>query len=197
MRMKFLIATFAAVLFTIQGSIAQIKIGYTNIELILAYMPETEQMNKDLQIYAGKLDKALKVEEDYFQLKMNEYTSLSKANKLTPADDENRQRELMKLDSSLQRKQALQEQQILAMQQELIQPSLDKLQNAINEISKEEGYTYILNQSTSTGVSTILFGPESDNITDKIFKKLGVEVPAALKGEEAIKLKGEEEKPKQ
>jgi len=195
--MKFLIATFAAVLFTIQGSIAQIKIGYTNIELILAYMPETEQMNKDLQIYAGKLDKALKVEEDYFQLKMNEYTSLSKANKLTPADDENRQRELMKLDSSLQRKQALQEQQILAMQQELIQPSLDKLQNAINEISKEEGYTYILNQSTSTGVSTILFGPESDNITDKIFKKLGVEVPAALKGEEAIKLKGEEEKPKQ
>jgi len=195
--MKFLIATFAAVLFTIQGSIAQIKIGYTNIELILAYMPETEQMNKDLQIYAGKLDKALKVEEDYFQLKMNEYTSLSKANKLTPADDENRQSELMKLDSSLQRKQALQEQQILAMQQELIQPSLDKLQNAINEISKEEGYTYILNQSTSTGVSTILFGPESDNITDKIFKKLGVEVPAALKGEEAIKLKGEEEKPKQ
>lgn len=55
----------------------------------------------------------------------------------------------------------------MGMQQELIAPTLDKLQKAIDEISKTEGYTYVLNQSTSTGVSTILFGPESDNITEK------------------------------
>lgn len=184
MKMKLLIATIAAVVFSIQGTFAQVKIGYTNIELILAYMPETEQMNKDLQVYAKKLDKELQVEENYFELKMNEYTNLSKANKLTPADDEKRQIELMKLDSSLRRKQAVQEQQLMAMQQELIQPSLDKLQTAIDDISKAEGYTYVLNQSTSTGVSTILFGPESDNLTEKIFAKLGIEMPAELKGEE-------------
>lgn len=184
MRIKFLIATIAAVVFSIQGTLAQIKIGYTNIEMILAFMPETEQMNKDLQIYAKKLDKELQVEEDYFQLKMNEYTEMSKANKLTPADDEKRQFELMKLDSTLRRKQAIQEQQLQAMQQELIAPTLDKLQKAIDEISKAEGYTYVLNQSTSTGVSTILFGPESDNLTEKIFTKLGVAIPAELKGKE-------------
>ena len=183
--MKFLIATLAAVVFTLQGALAQVKIGYTNVEMILAYMPETQQMNKDLQIYAGKLEKALQVEENYFQLKMDEYTSLSKQNKLTPADDENRQKELMKLDSTLRQKQALQEQQLMGMQQELIAPSLDKLQKAIDDISKAEGYTYILNQSTSTGVSTILFGPESDNITNKIFAKLGIEIPKEMQGEKA------------
>ncbi len=178
--MRFLIAVVAAAVFSIQGTFAQIKIGYTNIELILAYMPETQQMNKDLQIYAKKLDKELQVEENYFQLKMDEYTNLSKGNKLTPADDEKRQFELMKLDSSLRKKQAVQEQQLQAMQQELIQPTLDKLQKAIDDLSKEEGYTYVLNQSTSTGVSTILYGPESDNITEKIMKKLGVTMPAEL-----------------
>jgi len=181
--MKFLIATLAAALLTTEVTFAQLKIGYTNIELILAYMPETQQMNKDLQIYAKKLDAQLKVEEDYFQLKMDEYTNLSKQNKLTPADDENRQIDLMKLDSSLRKKQAFQEQQLMGMQQELIAPTLDKLQKAIDEISKAEGYTYVLNQSTSTGVSTILFGPESDNITEKIFTKLGVAIPPDMKGE--------------
>ncbi len=195
--MKFLIATIAAVVFSIEGTLAQIKIGYTNIELILAYMPETEQMNKDLQTYAKKLDSQLKVEEDYFQLKMNEYTELSKANKLTAVDDEKRQLELMKLDSTLRRKQAVQEQQLQAMQQELIQPTLDRLQKAIDEISKTEGYTYVLNQSTSTGVSTILFGPESDNLTEKIFKKLGVAMPAELIGKQEETPKKEETLPKQ
>lgn len=185
MKIKVLMALLAAVSVSVNTTFAQIKIGYTNIELILAYMPETEQMNKDLQIYAKKLDKELQVEENYFQLKMDEYTNLSKQNKLTPADDETRQVELMKLDSSLRRKQAVQEQQLMAMQQELIAPTLDKLQKAIDEISKAEGYTYVLNQSTSTGVSTILFGPESDNITEKIFAKLGVEMPKELKGEKA------------
>jgi outer membrane protein len=183
--MKFFIAILAATVFTVQGALAQIKIGYTNIEMILAYMPETVQMNKDLQIYAQKLDKALQVEENYFQLKMDEYTSLSKQNKLTPADDEARQIELMKLDSTLRKKQAVQEQQLMGMQQELIAPTLDKLQKAIDEISKAEGYTYVLNQSTSTGVSTILFGPESDNLTEKIFAKLGVPYPKELQGEGA------------
>ncbi len=183
--MKFLIATLAAAVFTVQGAFAQLKIGYTNIEMILAYMPETEQMNKDLQIYAQKLDKALQVEENYFQLKMDEYTNLSKQNKLTPADDESRQMELMKLDSNLRRKQAVQEQQLMGMQQELIAPTLDKLQKAIDEISKAEGYTYVLNQSTSTGVSTILFGPESDNITNKIFTKLGIAIPKEMLDEKA------------
>lgn len=182
--MKFLIAIVAMIVCTVEGAMAQapVKIGYTNVELILAYMPEAEQMNKDLQIYAGKLDREMQVEQNYFDLKMNEYTSLSKANKLTPADDEKRQLELMKLDSTLRRKQAIQEQQVMAMQQELIQPLLDKLQKAIDDISKAEGYTYVLNQSTSTGVSTILFGPESDNITEKIMTKLGIAIPAELKG---------------
>ena len=184
MKIKVLMALVAAVIVSVNTAFAQVKIGYTNIELILAYMPETEQMNKDLQVYAKRLDKELQVEENYFQLKMDEYTNLSKQNKLTPADDENRQIELMKLDSSLRRKQAIQEQQLMGMQQELIAPTLDKLQKAIDEISKAEGYTYVLNQSTSTGVSTILFGPESDNITEKIFTKLGIEIPKELKGEE-------------
>jgi len=34
--MKFLIATLAAAVFTVRGALAQIKIGYTNIEMILA-----------------------------------------------------------------------------------------------------------------------------------------------------------------
>ncbi|MBK6901432.1 MAG: OmpH family outer membrane protein [Saprospirales bacterium] len=51
------------------------------------------------------------------------------------------------------------------------------MQNAINEVARENGYTHVLNQTTSGGVSTILYGPPEDDLTEKIFNKLGMQIP--------------------
>ena len=61
--------------------------------------------------------------------------------------------------------------------EELLLPVLEKLQNKIDEVAKSNGFTYILNQTTSTGVSTILFGPEENDITEKLMTALGIQIP--------------------
>ena len=49
-------------------------------------------------------------------------------------------------------------------------------QAVIDEVRTESGYTYIFS-SNAGGANIILSGPEGDNVTDLILKKLGVEPP--------------------
>ena len=67
--------------------------------------------------------------------------------------------------------QALQAQQALqAKEQELLEPILAKAREAIEQVAKEGGYTYIFDRS----LGTILFAKESENIIDKVKKKLNL-----------------------
>lgn len=155
---------------------AQVKIGYTNIELVLAYMPDAKQMEKDLQTFQKKLTEKLKVKDDYVKQKYQEYLEL-KERGMTPGDQESREKELVKLDEEVQKLAADSEYDLLAKRQELLEPILKKLQTAIDAVAAAEGYSYILNQTTSAGVSTILYGPDEADVTEKLFAKLGIPMP--------------------
>lgn len=159
------------------SSFAQVKIGYTNIELILAYMPEAKTLETTLGTYQKKLAEKLKVKDDYAQAKLQEYMDLSEANRLSPTDKEAREKELMKLDEEIKKLAEDAEFDLMTKRSELLAPVLEKLQNAINTVAKENGYTYVLNQTTSAGVSTILYGPEEDDLTKKIMTKLNIQIP--------------------
>ena len=56
----------------------------------------------------------------------------------------------------------------------LLNPVMNKLQSAIDEVAKENKYTYILNQTSG---SNILYGVEQYDVTNLIVKKLGVSIP--------------------
>ncbi len=43
-------------------------------------------------------------------------------------------------------------------------------------VAKEGGYTYVLNQAVGAGIPSILYGKESDNLTEAIAKRLGIAV---------------------
>ena len=176
MKLKTYIAIFFfAVLACFQVN-AQVKIGYTNVEFVLAYMPEAKSMQSSLKSYQEKLASRLKVKEEYVQQKYQEYQQLK--NQGTPAEQlKSRETELLKLDKEVQELAAKSEYDLLAKQQELLEPILKKLQDAIDGVAAEQGYNYILNQTTSAGVSTILFGPEENDVTKALFGKMGIPMP--------------------
>jgi outer membrane protein len=62
--------------------------------------------------------------------------------------------------------------------EELLSPVVAKMQKAIDEVAKEEAYTYVFNSNATGGVSVLLHAPQQDNITEKVLKKLGVTMPA-------------------
>lgn len=156
-----------------------LKIGYTNIEYILTFMPEAKQMEQTLKNYEQKLTEQLAVKQSYAQGKLDTYLKLKEEKKLTTQQDEEMQKELLKLDDEIKKFAQASENDLMLKREELLKPITDKLQKAIDEVAKEEGYTYIFNSTNSAGVATILFGPEQHNVTDKIMKKLGITVPVA------------------
>jgi len=151
------------------------RIGYTNLELVLSYMPEAQQVEAELRIYEKKIIEQLNIKQAYLQSKIEEYTELKQQGKLSPVQEEERRKEIMRLDEELKRFQEESEQNYLKKKAELLQPVIDKLQKAINELAEAEGYDYILNNSNATGVATILYGPKSEDVTEKLLRRLGID----------------------
>ncbi len=151
------------------------RIGYTNIELVLSYMPEAQQIEAELRTYEKKILEQLNIKQAYLQTKIEEYTELKQQGKLAPVQEEERRKEIMRLDEELKRFQEESEQNYLKKKADLLQPVIDKLQKAINELAEAEGYDYILNNSNSTGVATILYGPKSEDVTEKLLRRLGID----------------------
>ena len=83
--------------------------------------------------------------------------------------------------ASLQRQLQLYEKdatlQLQKRQQEKMQPLLDKLQNTINEVSKEKNVEFTLIQGVANNPILLYVKDErKNNITLDVLKKLGVEV---------------------
>ncbi|MCP9769143.1 OmpH family outer membrane protein [Lacihabitans sp. LS3-19] len=159
-----------------------LKMGYTNIEFILQNLPESKDIQSKIttekaqydKLYQDKLAEAQKLYEDYQknQASMSAVIKADKEKSLT-----NKQNELQELQQNA-------EAALSRKQQELIAPIMDKIQTAIDAVAKENGYTYVLNSDAGYGTTpVILVAPESDNITNLVFKKMGVTPPAEVKEE--------------
>ena len=60
----------------------------------------------------------------------------------------------------------------------IAEPALDKIQKAIEEVAKENGYNFIINSGQpEVGLHIILYADEKDNISNLVLKKLGIEPP--------------------
>lgn len=151
------------------------RIGYTNLELVLSYLPEAQEVESQLRTYEKKILEQLNIKQAYLQTKVEEYTELKQQGKLSPVQEEERRKEIMRLDEELKRFQEESEQNYLKKKAELLQPIIEKLQKAIDELAEAEGYDYILNNSNSTGIAYILHGPKGDDVTERLLKRLGVD----------------------
>lgn len=163
-----------------------LRIAYTNIELVLSYLPEAKDMQAQLNTYERKILEQLNIKQAYLQTRLEEYQELKAQGKLTPAQEEERRKELLRLDEEIKKFQQESEENYLKKKEELLKPLVEKLQKAIFEIATQEGYDYVFNNSNSSGVATILHGPQAHDITERLIRKLGVspdslkDIPSAL-----------------
>lgn len=178
MKFKMMLLAVGLMLLGSFAAQAQVKIGYTNLEVVLASMPEAKTMEKELQVFQEKLGAKIKVKDDYVKQKYQEYLDKKERNAFaSPAEQEAAEKELLRLDEEVQKLASDAEYDIMAKRQALLEPILAKLQTAIDAVAVAGGFTYILNQTTSAGVSTILYGPDEADITKSLFAKLGLKYP--------------------
>lgn len=166
---KLLLVLVLAGFITTGFSQQKIKLGHLNSNDLLEAMPEKAKAQKSLQDYSKQLEDQLTTMQDELEKKYNDY--LSKKDSLSDLIKKNREDELMSLQQRIQTFQGNAQQELQKKEQELLKPIIDKAKKAIEDVAKENGYTYIFD----TGTGAVLYFPkDSDDILPIVKKKLGI-----------------------
>tara|TARA_A100000164_G_C21912965_1_gene776642 strand:+ start:136 stop:633 length:498 start_codon:yes stop_codon:yes gene_type:complete len=161
---KILILTIAA-LFSI-NSYSQGKFGHINTQEIMQLMPETKNITEELQKFQKSLESQIQSMEMELQQNLQEYQdNLATYSDLVKQDKE---AELQSIQQRMQTFAQDAQQAINKKEMELLTPLKEKVLKAITDVATEGNYTYIFDKN----LSGILYANESENIIDKVKKKL-------------------------
>lgn len=161
----------AVALFVMNGFVsAQTpKIAHVNTSEIMNEMPERPKAEKDLETYYNELQEQLKVMYAEYQTKLQDYQA--NAETMSNLVKQSKEKELVDLESRITAFQNNAESEFDAKRAELLKPLLEKIQNAINAVGKEKGYTYIIDLATGT---VVYVGDDAIDITKDVKAKLGI-----------------------
>ncbi len=163
-----LIALFLTVLNV--DSIAQQKFGHLNSGNLLDLMPEVKQADDNLLSFREGITVDFQTKIEKFQKKYQDFAAQVQTGNLAQRDQQMKEQELtMEQEELVQMEQEIQ-QKIMLKREQLLAPILQKVDEAIKHVGKEENYAFIFD--TSTGAT--LFALESDDITDKVKTKLNL-----------------------
>lgn len=148
------------------------KFGYVDSGAILEAMPEVKEAESNLEALGKQLQaKGEKMMQD-FQIKYQDLQRRVQAGDITPKDQESEGQALEEERNKIVQYDQDMQQQLSVKRDALLTPILDKVKLAINEVAKENEYTYIFDGSPGVGV--ILYADDSTDITSLVKTKLGV-----------------------
>lgn len=151
------------------------KIGYTNVDYILGKLPESKVMQNQLEVTKAQLDKAIGETYKEAQEKYEAYQKNGAS--MTDVIRADKEKELQNLQNRIQEMQTNAQNSLQTKQQQLLEPILTKVNNAIQEVGKENGFLYILNMDAGANTTPIILfaASEENNATNLILRKLGVD----------------------
>jgi len=150
---------------------AQQKIGHINADELLQMMPETKQAQAQIETYGRQLEKDLKEMETELDTKIQSFRTNEKM--MTQLSRETKTKEIQELQLRIQEYSMRAQEDLQQKQVELLSPIIDKATKAVQDVAKEEGFTYILDSSPSKAV-VIFAADNSEDIMAKVKAKLGI-----------------------
>ena len=150
----------------------QDKYGHLNFGNLISEMPETTAANADLETYQQELITAGEEMAAAFQKDYEAFAIAVQKGLLKPVEQAEQEQ-------ALQAKQ----QQILAYEQEigqlleakraeLLTPIVDRAQEVVREVAKENGFVMVFDTSI---FGAVLFSDESEDLWELVTAKLGLE----------------------
>ena len=165
------------------GATAQtFKVGYTNVEFILESHPKMKEIQSQVETETNVYRKEIQAKTQEFQQKVAQYQQgEAMMSDLVKAD---KQKELQDFQNRIEDMQQNAQMKLMQKQDVLLAPVLEEIETAINDVAAANNYDYVFNGSTSNGTSIVLYAKsKGDNLTLKIFEKLGITVSDELKKE--------------
>ena len=148
---------------------AQVKLGHIETQKLIQAMPEWTAAQKTFEEEQKKVNTELNGLREQFQTKLAEYSEKMKT--YSEAMRATTEEELQGLQQRIQRFQETAMAQLEKTQNDLMQPVMEKALNAIKEVGKENGFTYIFDMNAG-----ILYSAEnSQDVLPLVKKKLGLQ----------------------
>ncbi|MCH7410736.1 OmpH family outer membrane protein [Belliella sp. DSM 111904] len=174
MKAKFILSAIAIFCVGFVAQAQDIKIGYTNVELIMDMMPEMEQIGADIQDYQQQLQTNIQTKGESFQRQVQTYQQAAAT--MTEDARATKENELRKLNEELQKFEQDAQVSYQRKLQQLLEPVQTKVFNAINAVAAENNYTHIFSDSVGNN-PVLLYTKDDDKFTELVLKKLGVAIP--------------------
>ena len=153
------------------STISAQKIGHLNSGNLIMSIPEAQSAEKELATYRDQLIAALEKKGEALQMDALKLQQEYDSGALSQVKAQEKQAALLKRDQDLRQEEVEVGNKVAKKREELLKPILDKVDKALKELGKEEGYSMIFDSSI---FNAVLYLEESDDVMPKIKAKLGL-----------------------
>lgn len=151
---------------------SNLKLGHINSQDLFAAMPETDSAQKKLEKVAKQYEETLEQLQVEFNKKYEEYLRLSKEPNTGELILRTKEDELQTLQQRIQSFQEEAQNEIARKRTELFKPVQDKALKAVNDVARENGFTYIFDMA---GGLVVFAAENTIDILPLVKKKLGLQ----------------------
>lgn len=142
-----------------------------NFGNLLTEIPEVQKIDTMLQNYQKDLVTKGQLMVKGLQDKYEAYQKEAADGKLSAIEQQKREQELQSENDNISQYEKEVQDSIAQKRNEWLQPVLAKVETAIKEVGKENGYTYIFDSSIPNAV---LYAEDKDDVMALVKKKLGL-----------------------
>lgn len=150
--------------------------GYIRSNEILESMPEVKEMSSNLEALQKQLQKKRELMITDYQTKYQDLAKKQNEGTISPKQLEEESKKLKDQEAAISQYEQDMVSQFNAKKSELLQPLLDKINKAIADVAKENGYQYIFDWNAGI----LLYADDSKDVGKLVRTKLGL--PAATTG---------------
>lgn len=144
------------------------KLGHINFAQLYEMMPGQDSIKKAFTSYQEQLQSQFQAMQAEYETKLNDYQS----NQATMSNiiKQTKEKEILDLQKRIQEFQQTAQEDLQAKEAELTSPVIEKARNAVKEVAKENGYSFIFNSTEGL----LLYTDTSDDIMPMVKKKLNL-----------------------
>ncbi len=158
------------VIFTIQGY-SQLKIGYTNPEVILSQLPEVQEIDQQIGFFLQEKDSLLSIKAVALQQELTEYEQ--NRNTMSQAQRQQREAELTQKNDEFEQERQNSINEVQQRQLSLLRPIRQKVFTEIQNVADSLGLDLVLNQGSVNGGTIIFYASEDQqDITQQVLNNL-------------------------
>lgn len=166
------LSLFTALLFFVAvPSVAQISVGYMNVQEVMMQLPERDSVEKELNSFIAEREQRFQERATEFQSALAEYQENQSS--MSEQEQEEREKELASMEQELTTYQNSLRSEIQQHRQELLAPLYEKIDVAIATVAEERNLDFVFNEETSQGEKMVYFSSDQRlDITDEVLEQV-------------------------